>query len=340
MTIAHKYRPQKFSDFIGNDLNITLVKNAVKLDRIPNAYLFAGMQGTGKTSLARVLAKAVNCEHPINGEPCNTCNSCTSITKTTHPDVFEIDATSNSGVDSARELAREAYYSPKYSKYKIYIIDECHGLSNQAWDALLTCLEELSKYILFIFCTTELYKIKSTIQSRCQLLKFLPVPYDVITNHLEMISDKENLGLSHQVLKKISFKCSGEIRSALNLMEQAYLLKDDAFALNTLLKRLCADDIKQYLNLVSNNKIQEALAYVKQIDFRIPDILDGLSAYLSMCLIKKKKIPGILKVQTLKEVLDIVVDTKLKINKQLSPKISFEILTFELSRKLKENNEI
>ena len=166
--LYRKWRPDNFEDVKGQDHIVTTLQNQIKADRIGHAYLFCGTRGTGKTSIAKIFAKAVNCEHPINGSPCNECESCRAIATGNSMNVIEIDAASNNGVDNIRQIRDEVQYSPTQGKYKVYIIDEVHMLSIGAFNALLKTLEEPPSYVIFILATTEAHKIPVTILSRCQ----------------------------------------------------------------------------------------------------------------------------------------------------------------------------
>ena len=171
VALYRKFRPPTFEDVKGQDHIVTTLKNQIKSDRVGHAYLFCGTRGTGKTSVAKIFARAVNCEHPVDGSPCGECETCKAIAAGTSMNVIEIDAASNNGVDSIREIVDEVSYSPTHGKYKVYIIDEVHMLSTGAFNALLKTLEEPPSYVIFILATTEVQKIPITILSRCQHYK-------------------------------------------------------------------------------------------------------------------------------------------------------------------------
>ena len=172
MALYRKFRPAEFGDVKGQEHIVTTLKNQITAERIGHAYLFCGTRGTGKTTVAKIFAKAVNCEHPIDGNPCGECAACRSITAGTSMNVIEIDAASNTGVDNIREIRDEVAYSPTEGRYKVYIIDEVHMLSIGAFNALLKTLEEPPSYVIFILATTEAHKIPTTILSRCQRYDF------------------------------------------------------------------------------------------------------------------------------------------------------------------------
>ena len=183
--LYRKWRPDNFEDVKGQDHIVTTLQNQIKADRIGHAYLFCGTRGTGKTSIAKIFAKAVNCEHPINGSPCNECESCRAIATGNSMNVIEIDAASNNGVDNIRQIRDEVQYSPTQGKYKVYIIDEVHMLSIGAFNALLKTLEEPPSYVIFILATTEAHKIPVTILSRCQRYDFHRISIETISDRLK-----------------------------------------------------------------------------------------------------------------------------------------------------------
>ena len=189
--LYRKFRPDTFEDVKGQDHIVTTLKNQIRADRIGHAFLFCGTRGTGKTTVAKILAKAVNCEQPVDGSPCNECPTCRAIQAGTSMNVIEIDAASNNGVDNIREIREEVTYRPTQGKYKVYIIDEVHMLSAGAFNALLKTLEEPPSYVIFILATTESHKIPVTIQSRCQRYDFHRISIDTIAGRLRELMEKE-----------------------------------------------------------------------------------------------------------------------------------------------------
>ena len=190
--LYRKFRPDNFADVKGQDHIVTTLTNQIKHNRIGHAYLFCGTRGTGKTTVAKILAKAVNCEHPVNGSPCNECAMCKAIQAGTAMNVIEIDAASNNGVDNIREIREEVSYRPTEGKYKVYIIDEVHMMSTGAFNALLKTLEEPPAHIVFVLATTEPHKILPTIISRCQRFDFKKVENHDIISRLEYVLKSEN----------------------------------------------------------------------------------------------------------------------------------------------------
>ena len=222
--LALKYRPQNFDDLIGQDVVAETITNSIKADKIPNAYLFTGIRGIGKTTTARIVAKALNCSNGIENL-CkeNLCENCESITSSSHIDVLEMDAASKTGVDDVRDLIEFSRYGPSSAKYKIFIIDEVHMLSKQAFNALLKTLEEPPKYLKFIFATTEIKKIPITVVSRCQRFDLSRIKSSELFEFVKKIKDKENGKASDEALKLIVRISEGSVRDALSLLDRALL---------------------------------------------------------------------------------------------------------------------
>jgi DNA polymerase III subunit gamma/tau len=220
LVLARKYRPQTFEDVVKQDHVTLTLKNAIASNRMAHAVLFSGPRGTGKTTVARILAKAMNCEKGPAPVPCNICKSCHDITSSGSVDVYEIDGASNNGVEQVRELRDNIKYMPAHSRYKIYIIDEVHMLSTAAFNALLKTLEEPPAHVLFIFATTEPHKIPLTILSRCRRHDFRRIPINAITDHLETICKKENFDIEKESLDLMAREAGGCMRDALSLLDQ------------------------------------------------------------------------------------------------------------------------
>ncbi|MGI6069579.1 MAG: DNA polymerase III subunit gamma/tau [Blautia sp.] len=218
--LYRKFRPDNFSDVKGQEHIVTTLTNQIKANRIGHAYLFCGTRGTGKTTVAKILAKAVNCEHPVDGSPCNECPTCKAIQAGTSMNVIEIDAASNNGVDNIREIREEVAYRPTQGRYKVYIIDEVHMLSTGAFNALLKTLEEPPSYVIFILATTEVHKIPITILSRCQRYDFHRITIDTIAARLEELNRAEGVEAEERAVRYVAKAADGSMRDALSLLDQ------------------------------------------------------------------------------------------------------------------------
>ena len=225
--LALKYRPQTFDDLIGQEVVAETITNSIKADKIPNAYLFTGIRGIGKTTTARIVAKALNCSNGIENKCKIKCDNCDAITNSNHIDVLEMDAASKTGVDDVRDLIEFSRYGPTSAKYKIFIIDEVHMLSKQAFNALLKTLEEPPEYLKFIFATTEIKKIPITVVSRCQRFDLSRIKSSELLEFIKKIKDKENGKISDDALKLIVKISEGSVRDALSLLDRALLSLDD-----------------------------------------------------------------------------------------------------------------
>lgn len=218
--LYRKFRPGGFEEVKGQDHIVTTLKNQIKANRIGHAYLFTGTRGTGKTSVAKIFAKSVNCENPVDGSPCGECSVCKAIAAGVSMNVIEIDAASNNGVDNIREIVEEVSYSPTEGKYKVYIIDEVHMLSIGAFNALLKTLEEPPSYVIFILATTEVHKIPITILSRCQRYDFRRISIDTIAARLKELMVAENIEVEDKALRYVAKMGDGSLRDALSLLDQ------------------------------------------------------------------------------------------------------------------------
>ena len=222
--LYRKYRSQTFSQLVGQDVVAKTLKQAVEQEKISHAYLFSGPRGTGKTSVAKIFAKAMNCPNQVDGEPCNNCYICQAVTDGSLEDVIEMDAASNNGVDEIREIRDKSTYAPSLARYKVYIIDEVHMLSTGAFNALLKTLEEPTQNVVFILATTELHKIPATILSRVQRFEFKSIKTKDIKDHIHYILDKENISSEPEAVEIIARRAEGGMRDALSILDQALSL--------------------------------------------------------------------------------------------------------------------
>ena len=242
--LYRKFRPSTFDQVKGQDHIVQTLKNQINANRIGHAYLFCGTRGTGKTSVAKIFAKAVNCEHPVDGSPCNECETCRGITNGSAMNVIEIDAASNNGVDNIRQIRDEIQYSPSSGKYTVYIIDEVHMLSIGAFNALLKTLEEPPAYVIFILATTEPHKIPITILSRCQRYDFKRISIDTIAARLSELMEKESIEVEDKAIRYVAKAADGSMRDALSLLDQCI-----AFYLG---QKLTYDNVLDVLGAVDN----------------------------------------------------------------------------------------
>jgi len=241
---ARKYRPQTFEGMIGQKPVVQTLQNAIKNDRVAQAYIFSGMRGVGKTTAARILAKALNCQQGPTPIPCNKCEQCRSINEDRSVDVLEIDGASNRGIDEVRSLREGVKYKPIHSRYKVIIIDEVHMLTREAFNALLKTLEEPPPHTIFIFATTEFHKVPATIKSRCQHFEFKKISHKDIINHLNDIAAKENINITPLGLNLIADAAEGSLRDAQSLLDQAVAFSGE---------NISDEDLKEILGVISRD---------------------------------------------------------------------------------------
>jgi len=256
LVLYRKYRPQSFGEVVGQEHVVTTLTNSIKGNNISHAYLFSGPRGSGKTTIARLFAKAINCEKPENGfEPCNKCSSCLEIMAGNSMDLIEIDAASHTGVDDIRQLIEGVKFAPVKSKYKIFIIDECHQLSKSAANALLKTLEEPPAHAIFLLATTESHKMIPTILSRCQKFDFKRLQVPEIMKKLEFISKKENIKFDDSALSLIALNSRGSFRDAESLLDQCMSFSGEGGQIKT-------QDIKDLLGIVEVGQIAQFLDFL------------------------------------------------------------------------------
>ena len=238
LSIYRRWRPQSFADVVGQEEIVQTLRNAVSSGGAAHAYLFAGERGIGKTSIARILARAVNCLRPVGGEPCNECANCSTILTGRSLDIVEIDGASNRGIDHIRRLREEVTFAPTDLARKVYVIDEVHMLTNEAFNALLKTLEEPPPHAMFVFATTEPYKVPRTIVSRCQAFEFRRIPPRLIEEHLRRVAESEGVTVSAEAVALLAQRANGGMRDALVMLEQAMSYQGDAISADAVLDML------------------------------------------------------------------------------------------------------
>ncbi len=265
--LYRKYRPQSFTDVKGQDAVVATIRNQIHAGRIGHAYLFCGTRGTGKTTIAKIFAKAVNCEHPKDGSPCGECASCRAITAGNSMNVIEIDAASNNGVDNIREIRDEVAYAPTEGRYKVYIIDEVHMLSIGAFNALLKTLEEPPAYVIFILATTEAHKIPVTILSRCQRYDFHRISIDTISERLQELLEQEQAQAEEKAVRYIAKAADGAMRDALSLLDQCMAFyMGEKLTYDHVLEVLGAVDTERFSGIFRAVTASQITAVMQQIE--------------------------------------------------------------------------
>ena len=357
--LYRSYRPQTFGEVAGQEHIVTTLKNAIKENKISHAYLFAGPRGTGKTTVAKLLAKALNCtgENP----PCDQCSNCKAITAGEHPDVIEIDAASNNGVDEVRDLIDKVKYAPINGKYKVYIIDEVHMMSTGAFNALLKTLEEPPAHIVFVLATTEPHKILPTIISRCQRFDFKKVEDHDIISRLEYVLKSENKKYELPALEAVAKLAEGGMRDALSILEQclAYNNELSLASVNmvygllsmdnkiSFIKQLLSKDIKGVLTTLDN--MLSGSIDIKRLTFDLIDVLKDIIIYkntqdISILFVLTKQdvdnlAPYIL-VDEAFEIIDILIDASSHYSQSLDANTYFELAMLKICNRIKDENKI
>ncbi|HET9333964.1 MAG TPA: DNA polymerase III subunit gamma/tau [Gemmatimonadota bacterium] len=291
LPLALKYRPATFADVISQEHVTRTLSNALARGRTAHAYLFAGPRGSGKTTTARLLAKALNCDRGVTGEPCGECENCRAIAAGRSLDVIEIDAASNRGIDDIKELREAVKYAPAQGRFKVYIVDEVHQLSKDAFNALLKTLEEPPRGVVFVLATTEPHKILQTILSRCQRFDFRPIPLDAIRRRLADIAKREQIQLDERAEFAIAKKADGSLRDALSLLDQVVAFGGDSIDLATLRRLIGVPDEERYLELtevLAAGDAAAAMRFVRELreaGFDLESFYAGLLEHLRDCLL-------------------------------------------------------
>jgi DNA polymerase III subunit gamma/tau len=354
LVLARKYRPQNFDEVYAQDHITTILKNAIALNRLAHAFLFTGSRGVGKTSMARILAKSLNCMEGLSPKPCNKCENCLEITQGTSTDVVEIDGASNTGVDDIRDLQKELMYSTSKSRYKIFIIDEVHMLSKSAFNALLKTLEEPPPQVMFIFATTEPHKVLPTIISRCQRYDFKRIPVESIVKRLEKICEEEGLSFDREAFYLVAKKADGSMRDAMSLMDQLIALGK---------KNISSNDVLSLFGIVSTDVYQKITGYISEKEPAaiismlhslldkgndLQEFINGYLDYLRTLLLIKSDVPlpevtasvkenassviDKFSVDSLLYLLSVLIKTKTDIKYSVNPILMAEMTFIKLSR--------
>ena len=291
---ARKYRPMSFDSVVGQQALTTTLKNAVKSGKLAHAYLFCGPRGVGKTTCARIFAKAINCEHPTKeGEACNECESCKAFTEGRSYNIFELDAASNNSVENIKTLMEQTRIPPQVGRYKVFIIDEVHMLSTAAFNAFLKTLEEPPAHVIFILATTEKHKILPTILSRCQIYDFERMTVPNIINHLKAVAEKENIQYEEQALNIIAEKADGGMRDALSIFDQAASFSQGNITYQKVIEDLNVLDEDNYFNIINlalENKVSDIMVLLNNVinkGFDGGHLINGLASHVRNVLMAK-----------------------------------------------------
>ena len=359
-TLYRVYRPQKFEDVAGQEHIITTLKHAVEENKIAHAYLFCGPRGTGKTTIAKLLAKAVNCTG--SPKPCDQCENCQQITLGTHPDVIEIDAASNNGVDEIRDLIEKVKYAPTQGKYKVYIVDEFHMMSPSASNALLKTLEEPPTHVIFIFATTEPHKILPTIISRCQRFDFTKLSIQDIVHRMKDIINEEHYECDDEALELIAKLADGGMRDALSILEQCLAYNDQHLTVKDVnqiygivslenkidfIKTILSKDMKKALSLLDDMKMNGT--DIKRLTLDLVDILKDVVIYHNthdesiLFFLSKYYLDLIVPYMGCEEALDfidILMDASEKYAKVINPSVYFELAILKMCNQIKDEKVI
>lgn len=315
LVLYRKYRPKTFAEVVNQEHIVRTLTNALKMDKVAHAYLFTGPRGTGKTTIARLLAKAVNCQKRRNYEPCNQCPACQEINQGKSLDLIEIDAASNRGIDEIRELREGIKFGPAHLKYKVFIIDEVHQLTREAFNALLKTLEEPPAHAIFILATTEIHKVPQTIISRCQRFDFHKLTLGKIIQRLAWIAQQEKVSIDKEALELIALNAEGAVRDGESLLGQVMAMQDKEITLKEVQTILGVTDIKaiqDLINYLADKNGSQAIAHLNQLVNQGYDLVQFSKSavnYLRKLLILKvdSNLAGLVAPELTKEQIDVII---------------------------------
>ncbi|MDD4224413.1 MAG: DNA polymerase III subunit gamma/tau [Candidatus Cloacimonetes bacterium] len=354
IVLARKYRPQTFAEVYAQEHITEILHNAILSNRIAHAYLFTGPRGVGKTSMARILAKNLNCVEGPTVTPCNKCHNCLEIAASTSSDVIEIDGASNTGVDDIRELQRELLYAPSQSPWKIYIIDEVHMLSKNAFNALLKTLEEPPENVLFIFATTEPFKVPATIISRCQRYDFKRIPIDSIVKRLKELMQEESIEIDAESLHMIARKADGSLRDALSLMDQVLSYCQNKVTIDKvreifgLIPTQIYCDLMRLVQARQDAALLDSLQRVLEEGADLQEFLNNLMEFIRIVILRKigtqpseitseeyplyDEIAGLFSRENLLYIMSMLMQARTEIKSSGNPYLIFELMMLKLCK--------
>ena len=338
--LYRKYRSQRFDEMVGQEVVARTLKNAIITDQISHAYLFSGPRGTGKTSAAKIFAKAINCPNQTDGEPCNTCEICQAVTNGSLEDVIEMDAASNNGVDEIRDIRDKSTYAPSRAKYKVYIIDEVHMLTTGAFNALLKTLEEPTENVVFVLATTEIQKIPATILSRVQRFAFRAITSHDITQHLSEVLTAEGVTFDEAAVALIANAADGGMRDALSTLDQALSFAENGLTLDVALLvtgAISKQALDAYITAIADQQVEDALT---QLDTIFADgknmirFTEDLMSHFRDMLLAETPTVNVSKAQVFAWI-DIATETLQTLKNTTQEKIAADVMTMRLSEALK-----
>ena len=338
--LYRKYRSQRFDEMVGQEVVARTLKNAIITDQISHAYLFSGPRGTGKTSAAKIFAKAINCPNQTDGEPCNTCEICQAVTNGSLEDVIEMDAASNNGVEEIRDIRDKSTYAPSRAKYKVYIIDEVHMLTTGAFNALLKTLEEPTENVVFVLATTEIQKIPATILSRVQRFAFRAITSHDITQHLSEVLTAEGVSFDEAAVALIANAADGGMRDALSTLDQALSFAENGLTLDVALLvtgAISKQALDAYISAIADQQVENALT---QLDTIFADgknmirFTEDLMSHFRDMLLAETPTVNVSKAQVFAWI-DIATETLQTLKNTTQEKIAADVMTMRLSEALK-----